>query len=117
MQVNTSLVDQLHHAGWQVAVESNGSCELPANIDYVALSPKYQHQPIRAKRADEIRYVLPYGHGLPKFHTLMPSLLYVSPVFNGDTVDEDSLRWCIETVKNNPHVRLSFQQHKVWGVR
>jgi organic radical activating enzyme len=59
LQLTPSLVDALHAAGRRVAVETNGTRPLPANVDWVTLSPKDaflgpQAAPVLTK-ADELK--------------------------------------------------------------
>lgn len=38
--IDEKLVDALHHEGKYVCIETNGTCLLPENIDWVTCSPK-----------------------------------------------------------------------------
>ena len=40
LQLTESLVEMLHLLGKTVAVETNGTVELPKNVDWITLSPK-----------------------------------------------------------------------------
>ena len=40
LQVTEDFVDQLHEAGFEVAIETNGTRTVPRNIDWVTVSPK-----------------------------------------------------------------------------
>lgn len=40
LQLTPELVEALHADGWRIAVETNGSLELPRGIDWVTVSPK-----------------------------------------------------------------------------
>ena len=40
LQVTDVFVDQLHQAGFEVAIETNGILPVPGNIDWVTVSPK-----------------------------------------------------------------------------
>ena len=40
LQVDESLIEALHHEGFYIAIETNGTCPLPSAIDWVTLSPK-----------------------------------------------------------------------------
>ncbi len=116
LQVDSELVGALHDDGWKIAIETNGSVELPAGIDWITVSPKVAEHAIRQKTASEIKYVRGHGQGIPKprcdaLHRL------ISPAFDGNRLDERALSWCIQLVKENPEWRLSVQQHKTWNVR
>ena len=116
LQVDQELIDTLHEAGYRLAIETNGSLELPSGLDWITVSPKVAEHAIRQRRANEVKYVRGYCQGIPQTVVEAPHLL-ISPAFNGTVLDERTLHWCIQLVKDNPPWRLSVQQHKFWGVR
>jgi 7-carboxy-7-deazaguanine synthase len=116
LQVDRELIDALHDAGYRLAIETNGSVELPEGIDWITVSPKVAEHAIRQRRAHEVKYVRGHGQGIPK--TVVAAEHYlISPAFEGDEVDPRALAWCIRLVRENPPWRLSVQQHKLWKVR
>lgn len=116
LQVGAELIDALHGAGYRLAIETNGSLELPPGLDWVTVSPKVAEHAIRQRTADEVKYVRGYGQGLPKTVVQADHLL-ISPAFEGDRLDPRTLDWCVRLCKDNPPWRLSMQLHKLWGVR
>ena len=116
LQADRELIDGLHAAGYKLAIETNGSCELPEGIDWITVSPKVAEHAIRQRRADEVKYVRGYGQGIPR--TAVEAAHYlISPAFDGAEVDPRTLDWCIRLCRDNPPWRLSVQQHKLWKVR
>jgi len=116
LQVDAELVDGLHAAGYRLAIETNGSRELPAGIDWITVSPKVAEHAIRQRTANEVKYVRGYGQAIPE--TVVEAEHHLlSPAFDGDQVDRRALDWCIRLVRENPRWRLSVQQHKLWQVR
>lgn len=116
LQVDRELIDALHEAGYKLAIETNGSIELPPGIDWITVSPKVAEHAIRQRTAHEVKYVRGYGQGIPK--TVVQAEHYlISPAFDGDRLDPRTLDWCIRLAKDNPPWRLSVQQHKTWQVR
>jgi organic radical activating enzyme len=116
LQVDRELIDALHGAGYQLAIETNGSVALPAAIDWVTVSPKVAEHAIRQRTAHEVKYVRGYGQALPRTAVEADHYL-ISPAFDGPAVDPRALDWCIQLVRQNPPWRLSIQQHKLWQVR
>jgi 7-carboxy-7-deazaguanine synthase len=117
LQVDQFLIDRLHEAGFYVAIETNGTKELPSGIDWVCVSPKSAEHTIKVKRAHEIKYVRHKGQGIPKPACAADHYL-ISPAFDSfGNLERGTLRHCIELVKANPAWRLSMQLHKFWGVR
>lgn len=117
LQVDTQLIGHLKRIGAYVAIETNGTCELPSGIDYVTVSPKTAEHTIKVQHPTELRYVRRMGHGIPR-PKAVADFQYISPAFEADgSLLRDTLEWCIKLVKENPDWRLSVQQHKFWGVR
>jgi 7-carboxy-7-deazaguanine synthase len=117
LQINEELLDQFHNDKFFVAIETNGTTELPKSLDWICVSPKTAEHTLKVKNANEIKYVRHYGQGIPKpFISAQHKL--ISPAFEADgNVSRETLEWCINLVKENPEWRLSCQQHKWWGVR
>jgi 7-carboxy-7-deazaguanine synthase len=116
LQVDAELIDALHQEGFQLAIETNGSLELPPGLDWITVSPKVAEHAIRQRTASEVKYVRGYGQACPQ--TVVEADHYlISPAFSGSDYDRRTLDWCIQLVKDNPPWRLSMQQHKLWKVR
>jgi 7-carboxy-7-deazaguanine synthase len=116
LQVDRELIDYLHGEGFRLAIETNGSRELPAGIDWITVSPKVAEHALRQRTAHEVKYVRGYGQGLPR--TVVAAEHYlISPAFDGEEVAPRTLEWCIRLVQDNPPWRLSVQQHKLWRIR
>ncbi|MGB9624464.1 MAG: 7-carboxy-7-deazaguanine synthase QueE [Phycisphaerae bacterium] len=116
LQADRELIDGLHAAGYKLAIETNGSIELPDGLDWITVSPKVAEHAIRQRTADEVKYVRAYGQPIPKTVVQAEHKL-ISPAFRGDVLEPKTLAWCIQLVKDNPGWRLSVQQHKYWRVR
>jgi organic radical activating enzyme len=116
LQVDLELIGLLHAEGYSLAIETNGSVELPPEIDWITVSPKVAEHAIRQRQAHEVKYVRGYGQGIPR--TVVEAEHYlISPAFDGAEVDRRTLDWCIRLCRENPPWRLSVQQHKLWSVR
>ncbi len=116
LQLDRELIEALHEAGYRLAIETNGSIELPPGLDWITVSPKVAEHAIRQRRADEVKYVRAYGQAIPE--TVVEADHYlISPAFEGDELDRRTLGWCIRLVREHPPWRLSVQQHKLWRVR
>jgi len=119
LQLDSNLVQILHEAGYFLAIETNGTKELPATLDWVSVSPKPRTK-IVVKCPDEIKVILSTGRKPPSLGDLpaaMNGRYLVSPAFSGQAIDVKALAWCIHLVKEDPIWRLSVQAHKQWGVR
>ncbi len=116
LQVDDSLIEALHGAGYRLAIETNGTMELPSGLDWITVSPKVPEDALRQRQADEVKYVRAVGQGIPQ--TVVQARHYlISPAFDGDRVDSETMEWCLDLVRRHPTWRISVQQHKGWGVR
>ena len=58
LQVDDAIVDALHAAGFQIAIESNGTISVHPGIDWVCISPKAGSEVIQ-RVGDELKLVWP----------------------------------------------------------
>src|SRR5512134_159388 len=58
LQVDAELLDALHRAGFEVAVETNGTQLPPPGVDWICVSPKAGAE-LRLKTGDELKLVYP----------------------------------------------------------
>lgn len=116
LQIDSDLIERLKKEGYFIAIETNGTRELPQGIDWICVSPKTHEDQLRQNFAHELKYVRSKGMELPKTKIKAEHYL-LSPAFDGDLLSEGALEWCIELAKNNPPWRVSVQQHKQWKIR
>ncbi len=125
LQVDISYCEIMHRKGWNLAIETNGSIDLPHIgtgqlddylLDWITVSPKVAEHAVRQLVAHEVKYVRGAGQAIPKPKCNARHQL-ISPVFNGMQLDQDSMETCLWLVKANPPWRLSVQAHKAWRVR
>ena len=129
LQVDRAYCEYMHTVGWKLAIETNGSIELPHGkgrtakdtvtayaLDWITVSPKVAEHAVRQLVAHEVKYVRGAGQGIPK-PTCKAQYQLISPAFNGMEIDERALAWCIDLAKQNPDWRLSVQAHKAWRIR
>jgi len=125
LQVTPEFLRALRLAGFYVAIETNGSVELPVVdqvtgqhlIDWVTVSPKVAEHAIKQKFASEVKYVRGVGQGLPKT-TVAAMHQLISPAFDAGQLRRETLEWCVRLcLKSGGLWRLSVQQHKAWSIR
>ena len=125
LQVDEEYCQFFHDLGWSLAIETNGSIDLPHigtgqlddyHLEWITVSPKVAEHAIRQKVAHEVKYVRGAGQGIPKPACEAEHRL-LSPAFNGLQLDTEALDHCVHLVKCNPRWRLSVQAHKAWRVR
>jgi organic radical activating enzyme len=117
MQLDGALINALHEARFNVAVETNGTFPLLSTVDWVSCSPKTAEHTLRVTHVDELRYVRAHGQALPK-PRLSADHFYISPAFEpSGKLRRETLEWCTQLCMDNPRWALSIQLHKLIGVR
>lgn len=114
LQLDGALIEALHQHGFTIAVETNGSCELPAHIDWVCVSPKANH-PLSLTRGDELKLVYPQTDNAPgQFAQLTFNHFYLQPM-DGPKLQENT-QLAIEYCLKHPQWKLSLQSQKFIGI-
>lgn len=106
-----------------VAIETNGTREVPRNVDWVTVSPKAPFvgeigKPI-IKTAQEVKIVLDDLHTYddPTFG-IVAARYFVQPCDTGDEQrNREIIEHCVNFVKANPKWKLSLQTQKILRVR
>ena len=120
MQLDDALVALFHEAGYTLHVETNGTCVLPAGLDWVTLSPKYQVRGLRGngtvvlQRADEVKLVLAPGVDPSAWADFPATWHFLQPCDEGGVTNAAEVS---AYVMAHPAWRLSLQTHKLLGIR
>ena len=117
LQADEQFVDALHAEGFEVAMETNGSNPLPANLDWSTVSPKGK---IAVDRCNELK-VLFFDEQSPRpweSGALTADYYYLQPCDVGDASrNTEIMEACVEYIKAHPLWRLSLQTHKLAGFK
>jgi len=115
LQVDDALVDALHAAGFEIAIESNGTLPVHPGIDWVCISPKAGSVVVQ-RSGDELKLVWPQAGIDPaaledwRFaHHLIQPL--------DDPMRVANLEAAMALVMERPRWRLTLQTHKALGLR
>ena len=128
LQLTESLVEMLHLLGKTVAVETNGTVELPKNVDWITLSPKDAFLGDKAKPilkyADELKLVFDEdmcrdgSQSVSKYDEIRINHRFLQPCDTGDPQkNAEIIQKTIEYCKEHPEWRLSLQTHKILNIR
>jgi 7-carboxy-7-deazaguanine synthase (Cx14CxxC type) len=115
LQLDAALIDALHARGFEIAVETNGTIPLPADLDWVCVSPKAGN-PLVVTAGDELKIVVPQDGLDPlAFAEFDFRRFSVQPMDGPDRAQntELAIRFCLD----HPRWQLSLQTHKVTGIR
>jgi organic radical activating enzyme len=114
LQVDEAFVDLLHQHGYEVAMESNGTCRAPGNLDWLTVSPKCEGQ---QKHCNELKVIFTSPQSVSDFG-IEADIRSLQPCDTGDTVrNAQILSDCICYIKQHPQWRLSLQMHKLIGIK
>ncbi len=113
LQLDARLIDALHAAGFEIAVETNGTLEAPAGIDWICVSPK-STAPLKQTSGHELKLVYPQADAPPKrFVDLDFGEFRLQPMDGPDQAAnaQAAYEYCLK----HPQWRLSLQTHKWIG--
>lgn len=114
LQLDAELVAELHHRGFEVAVETNGTKPLVAGLDWVCVSPKAGADLV-VESGNELKLVFPQAGALPaQFEGLNFDHFFVQPMDGPQRAA--NLRAAIDHCLTNPMWRVSLQTHKYMGI-
>lgn len=115
LQVDRPLIDALHAAGFEIAVETNGTVVAPDGLDWICVSPKAGNEVVQ-RRGHELKVVVPQPElDLAAMEAWDFEHFLVQPMDN--VLAADNSRWAIDWCMRHPRWRLSVQTHKAVGIR
>jgi 7-carboxy-7-deazaguanine synthase (Cx14CxxC type) len=114
LQLDVPLIDALHQAGFEIAVETNGTLPAPPGLDWVCVSPKAGADFVQ-RSGDELKLVYPQEGAEPERFEKLPFRHYFLQPLDGPDRERNTalaVRYCLD----HPRWRLSLQTHKVVGL-
>ena len=115
LQLDDDAVRALHDAGFEIAVETNGTQLPPAGIDWICVSPK-STATVVLTHGDELKLVYPQPDAPPeRFASLTFDHFFLQPM-DGPLIAENT-RAAVAYCLAHPRWRLSVQTHKALGIR
>lgn len=110
LQLDAPLIAALHDAGFEIAVETNGTIKAPDGIDWICVSPK-STAPLVQTSGDELKLVYPQSDALPEqFEALAFDQFRLQPMDGPEQARnaQAAFEYCLK----HPKWRLSLQTHK-----
>jgi 7-carboxy-7-deazaguanine synthase len=115
LQLDDGAVSALHAAGFEVAIETNGTRRAPTAVDWICVSPK-STAPLVQTSGNELKLVFPQPDAPPeRFESLAFDHFFLQPM-DGPVVDANT-RQAVAYCLAHPRWRLSVQTHKALGIR
>jgi 7-carboxy-7-deazaguanine synthase len=115
LQVDGTLIEQLHTRGFEIAVETNGMFEAPAGIDWLCVSPK-SRDGLKLDHGDELKLVYPQDDVPPEAFAHLAFRRFSLQPMDGPALADNTAR-AIAYCLAHPQWQLSLQTHKYLGIR
>jgi len=113
LQLDSPLIDALHAAGFEIAVETNGTVKAPDGIDWITVSPKATAEVVQTS-GDELKLVYPQDEIKPADVEHLDFKRFSLQPMDGPAMMENAqaaFEYCLE----HPKWVLSLQTHKWIG--
>jgi 7-carboxy-7-deazaguanine synthase len=115
LQLDDALIAALHQRSFRIAVETNGTVEAPAGIDWICVSPK-AGAPLVQTSGHELKLVFPQQLLLPEAVQHLSFQHFLLQPMDGPSRAKNTLA-ALEYCQAHPKWRLSVQLHKVLNIR
>ncbi len=115
LQIDAPLINALHAAGFEIAVETNGTLPAPKGIDWLCVSPKAGTE-LATRSGHELKLVFPQNGIDPQdFEDLDFKHFLLQPMDGPNQAQnlKEAAAYCL----NNSRWRLTLQMHKIANLR
>jgi len=117
LQLDSQLIGHLHDAGFEVAVETNGTLKVPDTVDWICVSPKAVDNLVQT-HGQEIKLLYPLSHLPPEQFEQLDFEYYFLQAVDDCTIDtlannQAVTAYCLQ----NPKWRVSLQTHKLLNIK
>ena len=114
LQLDPELLLAIRARGFESAVETNGTLEVPEGLDWICVSPKAS-APLRQTSGNELKLIFPQAGLVPAdLEHLSFRHFWLQPMDGPDraTNTQAAVAYCLD----HPRWRLSLQTHKMIGI-
>jgi 7-carboxy-7-deazaguanine synthase (Cx14CxxC type) len=111
LQLDAALIDGMHAAGFEIAIETNGTIEVPPGVDWICVSPKMGAE-LKVRKGSELKVVIPQENQVLADYEGLDFEHFFVQAMDGPLAAVNT-RKAIEICKNNPKWKLSIQTHKL----
>lgn len=111
LQLDEPLIEALHGVGFTIAIETNGTQNVPPGIDWICVSPKAGAD-LKVRTGNELKLVFPQPDAEPtRYEELAFEHFLLQPMHGPDTIRNTEL--AVAYCKAHPMWRLSLQTHRI----
>ena len=114
LQLDVELVDALHARGFEVAIETNGTCLPPPGIDWICVSPKAGAE-VRLQAGQELKLIFPQVGASPEQYEHLAFQHFLIQPMDGPERQRNT-QLAVSYCLTHPRWRLSLQTHKLLGI-
>ncbi|TDT14585.1 7-carboxy-7-deazaguanine synthase (Cx14CxxC type) [Ilumatobacter fluminis] len=114
LQLDEQACAALRERGFEIAIETNGTIEVPSGVDWICVSPK-DGAALVVHSGDELKLVFPQAGLQPaEVSELDFEHFYLQPMDGEHRAEatEQAVAYCLE----HPSWQLSLQTHKLIGI-
>lgn len=115
LQMDDNFIAALHDAGFEIAVETNGTITAPSGIDWICVSPKAGVELLQTG-GDELKLVYPQKGAEPEQYLKLNFRHFFLQPMDGVNC-EGATQETLDYVLSHPGWRISLQLHKILNVR
>ena len=121
LQLTETLIGDFQQAGFECAVESNGTLPLPKNLDWVCISPKGTSEVVQST-CNELKMVFPQTDLSPdQVQHIQADYYFLSPmadygIENSGMIIRENMQTATQYCLDHPQWRMSLQTHKLLGI-
>lgn len=115
LQVDDALIRELHKHGFEIAIETNGTLNVPLGTDWVCVSPKAGAK-LRRHWGDELKLIYPQAGASPDLYKRLAFGHFMLQPMDGPDREKNT-QLAIDYCLKHPQWRLSVQTHKYLGIR
>ena len=120
LSIDNDLVRQLRSLRRTIAIETNGTIELPEGIDFVTLSPKCDFSKggeVKLQKCDELKLVYDGKIDPERYKDIQATFRFLQPCDIGDRAkNREIIRKTYQYCLSHPQWRISLQIHKILNV-
>lgn len=115
LQIDITLIRELHGDNWEIAIETNGTLPIPPGIDWITVSPKAGSSLV-VTAGDELKLLYPQeGIDPASLEGLEFKHFIIQPI--DEAAGSENLRDAIAYCLAHPRWRLGIQLHKMIGIK
>lgn len=114
LQLDAELISAFHEAGFEVAIETNGTRACPPGVDWVCVSPKAGTELVLSS-GHELKLIFPQKGAEPELYAQLDFQNFFLQPMDGPAREANTqlaVQYCLQ----HPQWRLSLQTHKLLGI-